>query len=284
MELYQVVFSFMSLKIKFVDFWPGFDVNNNYFTNLLHKEWNIENTDSPDYVICSVFGNNYKKYNCTRILFTGENTRPNLVDYHFNFGFDYVDDDRYYRLPLYLIYGSPEELLTKLSFEDNLKQKTKFCSFVVGNPNAKERLEFFDLLCKYKMVDSGGPVRNNIGRNLDPGEKVEWCRQYKFSLCFENSSYPGYTTEKLFQAMQSNTIPIYWGNPSVARDFNPGSFIHVNYGYSDAIELIKEIDKDNDLYRIIYEQQYYPNNQLTEYTKTENILNQFRRIFNGNIR
>ena len=291
------------IKLKFVDFWSGFPVNDNYFTNLLRKEWEIEISDTPDYIICSVFGDsvngaphgiNYKNYNCTRILFTGENTRPDFENYQYNFGFDYNDDPRYYRLPLYVMYGDPSELLIKPPFERISAERTKFCSFVVGNPTPTERLNFFDKLSRYKFIESGGPVRNNIGKidngklviggRVLPDKKVEWCRQYKFALCFENASYPGYTTEKLFHAMQSNAIPIYWGNPLVAQDFNPASFVDAGKfeNYDLAIEHIKNIDNNDSLYREIYEQPYYPNNQLTEYAKSENILNSFRKIFNAN--
>jgi hypothetical protein len=35
--------------------------------------------------------------------------------------------------------------------------------------------------------------------------------QYTFSLCPENSIYPGYVTEKIIHAAFSNTVPIYTG-------------------------------------------------------------------------
>ena len=36
-------------------------------------------------------------------------------------------------------------------------------------------------------------------------------KKYKFNICFENSSTPGYVTEKIIQSMYVNSIPIYWG-------------------------------------------------------------------------
>lgn len=38
-----------SLKIKFVDFWPGFNPNDNFITNAL-KGYEIVITDTPDYL------------------------------------------------------------------------------------------------------------------------------------------------------------------------------------------------------------------------------------------
>ena len=65
-------------------------------------------------------------------------------------------------------------------------------------------------------------------------------------MAFENSSYPGYTTEKLLQAMQAGTVPIYWGDPSVGRDFNAARFVNVHdYASTKAvIDKICQLDQD----------------------------------------
>ena len=50
--------------------------------------------------------------------------------------------------------------------------------------------------------------------------------------------------------MLAGSIPIYWGNPDVALDFNPRSFIDVARfpSYDDAIAHILAVDADDDLY------------------------------------
>jgi hypothetical protein len=50
-------------------------------------------------------------------------------------------------------------------------------------------------------------------------------RAYKFVVAFENSSAPGYNTEKLTHAIEADSMPIYWGDPEIGRSFNPGRFI-----------------------------------------------------------
>ena len=39
-----------------------------------------------------------------------------------------------------------------------------------------------------------------------------------FNICVENASVKGYVTEKIFEALEAGTIPIYWGdrNPEPA--------------------------------------------------------------------
>lgn len=62
--------------------------------------------------------------------------------------------------------------------------------------------------------------------NICPVEdKISVLNKYKFNFCFENVRYPGYITEKIFDAMVANTIPIYWGAPDVADFIPPEIFI-----------------------------------------------------------
>ena len=67
---------------------------------------------------------------------------------------------------------------------------------------------------------------NNVrGRVKD---KNAFCSQYKFNIAFENSSSPGYTTEKIMQPYTVNSVPIYYGNPLVENDFFPESMVRVS--------------------------------------------------------
>lgn len=45
--------------------------------------------------------------------------------------------------------------------------------------------------------------------------KSETMSQYRFALCFENSTLRGWMTEKLFDCFFVGTIPVYWGAPDV---------------------------------------------------------------------
>jgi len=35
-----------------------------------------------------------------------------------------------------------------------------------------------------------------------------------FNICAENACVKGYVTEKIFEALEAGTIPIYWGDPN----------------------------------------------------------------------
>ena len=86
---------------------------------------------------------------------------------------------------------------------------------LVSNPNAKEGIDFFNALSVVKHVDSGGRHLNKIGYSVD--NKMEFIKDYKFVIAFENSSYPGYTTEKILEPLVAGCIPVYWGSPAVVK-------------------------------------------------------------------
>jgi len=55
--------------------------------------------------------------------------------------------------------------------------------------------------------------------------KRDILRQYKFSICYENASYPGWITEKILDPMFAGCVPIYQGDPGVAGFVPKEAFI-----------------------------------------------------------
>ena len=53
-------------------------------------------------------------------------------------------------------------------------------------------------------------------------------RDYKFVIAFENSSFPGYNTEKLTHAIEADSLPIYWGDPQIGRSYNVRRFVNAH--------------------------------------------------------
>ena len=47
----------------------------------------------------------------------------------------------------------------------------------------------------------------------------------KFNFCFENCLYPGYISEKIFDAIISGCIPVYWGDGAGALGQSKGAYI-----------------------------------------------------------
>lgn len=239
------------IRIKFVDFWDDFIPENNLFYQILAERYDVELSDEPEYLFYSVFGEEYLRYDCIKIFYTGENQCPdfNLCDYAL--GFEHLTlGDRYFRLPICYLNRYQKDF--RLMQEKHLKpipEKTGFCSFVYSNDRASEvREKFFNQLSDYKTISSGGRYKNNIGGPV--ADKLIFEQGHKFSFSFENSSYPGYCTEKLIQSFAAQTIPIYWGDPTVSETFNEEAFINCNKynSWSEVVEEIKRIDNDPERY------------------------------------
>lgn len=269
------------IKINFTDFWGGFNKNDNYFYNILSKNYDVEISDNPDYLFYSVFGAEFQKYNCTKIFFSGENVGPNFNECNYSMCYDYIDDERHHRLPLYILYGGYYDLINK-KVEDNLVNR-KFCNFIVTNGANTIRNDFFTKLSKYKHIDSGGRYLNNIGGPV--GDKLAFQSDYKFSLTFENNAYrpsrDGYTTEKIFEPMKVNSIPIYWGNELIHKEFNSKSFInyHDFNNEDDLVEYIIELDNNDDKYMSMLKEPWLIDNKIVEYLKEERIVEFLDKIF-----
>lgn len=50
-------------------------------------------------------------------------------------------------------------------------------------------------------------------------------QRYRFCICYENASYPGYLTEKMLDAMFAGSVPIYQGDPQVTRLVPADTFV-----------------------------------------------------------
>ena len=85
-------------------------------------------------------------------------------------------------------------------------------------------------------------LREIVG-NLKPTackDKHAVITNYKFAICFENISFPGYVTEKIIDCFRAGVIPIYLGAPDIG-DFVPkASFIDLRE-YTDLDELNKQL-------------------------------------------
>jgi hypothetical protein len=240
------------IKIDFVDFWPSFDKHDNFFTRLLRRYLDISISDNPDYIFVSLFGARFLQYDCVKIGFFGENIRPNFDFFDYVLGFDWLTyGDRYYRLPLYRCYDTWRSLGCRPAVTHaQLQQKTGFCNFIYSNGDRADstRTRFFHQLSKYKSIVSGGRHLNNLGYCVP--DKLAFIKDFKFTIAFENESFAGYTTEKITDAFAAGTVPIYWGNPLIANDFDSGSFVncHEFANFDQVIDYIIELDNNDELF------------------------------------
>lgn len=278
-----------------------FDRKNNLLTWALSHTYNlIYDEISPDIVITGDdLSSELKKYSNSKIIYyTGEpflswsgDIDRNNIDVSLTF-FNFEDKTFYRRVPLILMYNyeyykngyidTYEYLLKKQ--RNNTKVPNKFCSFVSRSRGYKScpREYFFNKLSTYKSINSHGTLFNNseiipMGNTKKYENslfKTRYLSNYKFNICFENIdgcikspndetyvSYSGLLSEKIYESLISNTIPIYWGNKDIHKDLNTKCFINY-YDYEnweEVIEKIIEIDNNDNLFLEYVNQNYVLN-------------------------
>lgn len=264
----------MTLKIKYMYMWKGFQPKKFWLFSLLKEYYSEEIilSDNPNIIIYSVFCGKYrsitkknpnfqmpiiKKPNISYIFVTGENVcSQRLADV--NLTFNYGKRFNNMRVPFWLIHylsiGSSGHDMGNFKIKDTdimISKKNegkKFCCFVYGN-NVSYRNKFVQSLRKYKKIDCPGKAMHNMN-GLKVDNKIEFQKNYRFCISYENSQRNGYTTEKILDAYKSGCIPIYWGSKTIKTDFNTETFINSNdfKTENELIEYIKKVDNDDELY------------------------------------
>jgi len=197
--------------------------------------YQFEESAEPDFIVFGPYGNDIPaKGNYTRVGYFCENIKPDLTVCEWAFGVPREEDIKHPNYKRIQWHGvDPNSLIKKPGYDPGkiLASKTKFCNFLYSNP-VPYREAFFRQLSKYKKVDAAGASMNNMPAidTLYKGDKWKVKRQflseYKFAIAFENDTFPGYQTEKLYDAMMADSIPIYCGDPFVGDIFNTQSFIN----------------------------------------------------------
>lgn len=59
-------------------------------------------------------------------------------------------------------------------------------------------------------------------------DKEKKLREYKFVLCLENTLFPGYITEKIFDCFFAQTVPVYLGAPDIEQYIPKNTFINIS--------------------------------------------------------
>ncbi|HWY30690.1 MAG TPA: glycosyltransferase family 10 [Candidatus Acidoferrum sp.] len=283
--------SMRKIRIDFCDFGSNVSKSNHYLYKLLSERFEVEICDQPDFLIYSCYGHEHRLHSGVKIFYSCESDLPDYRECDYSLSCVKVEDPRHLQWSHYVVYGEAAEIIKRNDDPQAiLAAKTKFCSFLITGYNRRKngnRVEFFRKLSKYKKVDSAGVKFNNIGGPLPRGgrTKINFLRDYKFNICYENRALPGYTTEKIFEPMVARCLPIYWGNPLIAEEFNPRSFLNrADFSSDEAlIEKIIELDQDDVKYLEYLRQPYFNNDQPNIHFSRERLLDFFEKIFTQKI-
>lgn len=270
-----------TLKFGYINFWDGFNQSNEVFlgfnkilSKLPYKFVIVDPmVEEADFVFASVFyWDEYSFRNCKgnpiKILFNGESLPNAYYEYDYSISMESQTTTN-----LYFPYFVFREVDDKRGLVENPFDR-KFCSFVVSNDKPKLRLQAFEILnTKYKDVASGGKAFNNIGGAVD--DKIDFIKDYKFNICFENTYKDGYVTEKIYDAFMGYTIPIYFGGKVVSKIFNKDAFIDcTNKDGQYLLDRVRELDENKELYMEMLEQPMFvnPNFKVEKLAELHNFL------------
>ena len=246
-----------SIRIKFIDFWPSFNIYHNKFVDALQTQRTVEvippeSPQKPDLLFYSRCGKgrHYLYEDCVKIFYTGENDVPNYNECDYSISFHDIDvDGRNIRYPLYALENYPVGA-TSPKIVTEAPENREFCSLVMSNSSICDprRIEIISAVDEYHPVANGGAFRNNVGGRVK--DKIQFISRFKVNLALENSQIKGYVTEKIADAFITHTVPIYWGGNASKSDFNPESFINVDdYDSLDNfISDLHRINSDDDRY------------------------------------
>lgn len=272
-----------TIKVKYIGFWNSFEPEKNYFIKTILDNYNVIESDNPDYIICSCFfeGKDYYeycKYDQIRIMYAGENYIPdfNYIDYAIS-PYPITFQDRHFRFPMCFedYNGRFFSLLSKKrNYSSNiLINKPFFANFIYSHESENSiRGDFFKELSNYKRIESYGSFLNNQvqSESVSLYNKVDFQKRCKFTLCFESTKHEGFITEKITDAFYADTIPIYYGSSDVKSIFNEEAFIYCN-GRDDFEKVIKkiiQIDQDDEMYMTMLRKPIF---------KDEEYVNSFNR-------
>lgn len=150
-------------------------------------------------------------------------------------------------------------LLTLEDHQDNAlvlkSMKSKGVAAMISNCNAEFRNAFVTTFMQTLHVDQHGQCFHNVATESNRWNanwqtlKSDIFKDYQFALTLENKKKFGYISEKIFDALSSRCIPIYWGTDEIYKYVPADKFIMVNEtSFNDTIAKVQEIQQNETLY------------------------------------
>jgi hypothetical protein len=212
------------------------------------------------YQFYDLLASNYKDFSC-RVLFSGvygslipvhnpgnntlffpsfdQNNTGEIADWGGRKNLVLVAANKYYGQPIKIpLYKNPKHYLVWL--RDCFRRLKSVCRNEALHKQLHDsRLDLIKFFMDVNELDIYG--RGWTDKNRLPRKKWNWLKpsilkqnittcddkqlvmsNYRFAICFENISYPGYVTEKIIDCFVAGVIPVYLGAPDIA-DFIPSN-------------------------------------------------------------
>jgi hypothetical protein len=252
------------IRVDFRGFWPGFNYKDNLFFNyLIENQALVVDPHDPDIIIYSDYYDS-EDIDMTqkKILYSPENVVKDDAIFKFTMS-HHPNSYNNFRFQNFFYYPYFMEMAQASESKDleslRYKKKTRHINFIYSNHRDRLRNDYFKYINNFYKVDSYGRYKNNMGPIAQPKDdllssralqKIALITNYKFTISFENSPGPNYISEKIWEPLCVNSIPIYFGNKAIFDYFNKDRIIYISdrKDFSKSISVIKEIDSSKNVY------------------------------------
>lgn len=252
------------LKVSHSNFWRRFQIQGSIFHRALEQNYDVEfvepHQSDLDFTSCffskklgaRIKGMRKRPADQKQIFFLGEPENIEPDRYHGVITGNLISDPRHYRLPLWILYcnffGESYRVVDQLESQYVLgdflnrpsraewENRSALFSAIFSNPQ-HYRIDIVTQLQKHGAGMIGGPI---VNRWVD--DKLEFIRQSRINVCFENVAMPGYHTEKPIQASIAGCVPLWFGDESAALDFNPAGMVNAKLYGLNVERILDEVD------------------------------------------
>jgi hypothetical protein len=225
--------------------------NNGIWKNMSYTS----NLNEADYVVCLGGLNKKLNFSLNKIIILQR--EPDILrkfKMENKLSFPYTKLHHAWTHPQFtnLNYGE----IKNIAYKKSDKNLSTITTMKLHTELSKKRVSFIQKFCKkYPNVMDvyGAKWNNSLGSNYK-GElgfhsqsktktknKYHGLKNYKYSLCIENSSYNNYFTEKITDCLLSWTIPIYFGCTNISNYFPKNSYIWLDINDPNSIDRLYEV-------------------------------------------
>ena len=220
---------------------------------------------------------------------------------------DYPDRGEYIETLIPMFYAGRGETDYReiwdwsLKLKDKEFNKTKTISFIVrkgheshfnhlvnsetGEINYGRRTELGEVLSTNKNIDIFGTYWESNGENIkgEAWNKHVGLDDYKFSICCENTIQKNYISEKFWDAVLTDTIPIYLGCSNINEHISSDYYINLNnLTFEEIIKKVEDIIDNSDDYYDRYiqnvknlKQDFFKNSNFNVWEKIKQLIKDY---------
>lgn len=256
-----------------------------------------ENSNNSSFIVKSNFCHLEKEWNTLNkpyIYWSGESYNNNdnekykdntLTIISSGLSYDDTNNPNVYNIPfaaLYFDYKKPQREYTDF----NQFKERKLLGYCNSN-NILIRELLVDFIAEkadnnqvFAIGKSVGTSKKIVVKKIDGMHStdniIKEYSNYKFVIAMENKIVKEYITEKIINAFRSGSIPIYWGDPKIAKDiFNEKAFICVNdfNTLDECANYIIDLSKNSDKMREMLNEPIFKNNKIPDIFRIDDYNN-----------